>query len=246
MQLRSADTHPFGALSGYVPLRSGEIALYRAIREAVPIVDAALMKIIRLVGGFSVCCGDAAAERGLAGFLRTVNVGRGQRGINSFLDQYLDSLSTCGRAVGEIVPQRGGGAAAVLCGDVSRVEVREGASPLEFCLCAWDESGALCAPAPPGTAAFYPVSSGSREPLWGVAAALHAVYDGNPAENLPCAGTKLGAGGQCALCGDLQAGQRQRAQPGPGAQRPDRPGVGPGPWRAQRTAMCAILWRREM
>lgn len=144
VQLRSADTHPFGALSGYVPLRSGEIALYRAIREAVPIVDAALMKIIRLVGGFSVCCGDAAAERGLAGFLRTVNVGRGQRGINSFLDQYLDSLLTCGRAVGEIVPQRGGGAAAVLCGDVSRVEVREGASPLEFCLCAWDESGALC------------------------------------------------------------------------------------------------------
>lgn len=144
VQLRSADTHPFGALSGYVPLRSGEIALYRAIREAVPIVDAALMKIIRLVGGFSVCCGDAAAERGLADFLRTVNVGRGQRGINSFLDQYLDSLLTCGRAVGEIVPRRGGGAAAVLCGDVSRVEVREGASPLEFCLCAWDESGALC------------------------------------------------------------------------------------------------------
>ena len=143
VQLRSAQRHPFGALENYVPLRSGEIALYRAIREAVPVVDAALMKIIRLVGGFTVPCGDAAAERALAEFLRTVPVGRGQQGINAFVDQYLDSLLTCGRAVGEIVPRRGGGIAAVLCGETEQVEVREGASPLEFTLCSWDESGTL-------------------------------------------------------------------------------------------------------
>ena len=144
VQLRSPGRHPFAAaMNGYVPLRSGEIALYRAIREAVPIVDAALMKIIRLVGGFRVACGDAEAERRLEQFLRTVNVGRGQRGINSFLDQYLDSMLTCGWAVGEMVPRQGGGLAAVLCAEASQVEVREGASPLEFSLCAWDESGAL-------------------------------------------------------------------------------------------------------
>lgn len=143
VQLRSAQCHPFGVLAGYVPLHGGEIALYRAIREAVPVVDAALMKIIRLVGGFSVACGDAAAQRQLAEFLRTVPVGRGQQGINAFLDQYLDSLLTCGRAVGEIVPRRGGGIAAVLCGETEQVEVREGASPLEFQLCSWDEGGTL-------------------------------------------------------------------------------------------------------
>ena len=100
VQLRGAAHHPFCALEGYVPLRSGEIALYRAIREAVPIVDAAIMKIIRLAGGLEVRCGEAGAERALAEFLRTVDVGRGQRGINCFVDQYLDSLLTCGRAVG--------------------------------------------------------------------------------------------------------------------------------------------------
>lgn len=144
VQLRGAAHHPFCALEGYVPLRSGEIALYRAIREAVPIVDAAIMKIIRLAGGLEVHCGEAGAERALAEFLRTVDVGRGQRGINCFVDQYLDSLLTCGRAVGEIVPRRDGGdIAAVLCGEAQQVEVREGASPLDFTLCARDEGGRL-------------------------------------------------------------------------------------------------------
>ena len=144
VQLRGAAHHPFCALEGYVPLRSGEIALYRAIREAVPIVDAAIMKIIRLAGGLEVRCGEAGAERALAEFLRTVDVGRGQRGINCFVDQYLDSLLTCGRAVGEIVPRRDGGdIAAVLCGEAQQVEVREGASPLDFTLCARDEGGRL-------------------------------------------------------------------------------------------------------
>ena len=144
VQLRSASHHPFGALEGYVPLRNGEIELYRAIREAVPIVDAAIMKIIRLVGGLEVRCSDRGAECALREFLRTVNVGRAQQGINCFVDQYLDSMLTCGRAVGEIVPSRNGrDIAAVLCGEVNHVEVREGASPLEFTLCAWDENGYL-------------------------------------------------------------------------------------------------------
>ena len=65
VQLRDGGRHPFGVLDGYVPLRNGEIALYRAIREAVPIVDAALIKLIRLVGGVRVQCGDPRAQEGL-------------------------------------------------------------------------------------------------------------------------------------------------------------------------------------
>lgn len=144
VQLRSAGRQPFGALDAYVPLKNGEIALYRAIREAVPLVDAAIMKIIRLTGGFTVTCSDDAAQCALAEFLRTVNVGRGQQGLESFLAQYLDSLLVCGRAVGEIVPARNGRTiAAVLCGEAGQVEVREGASPLDFALCSWDETGKL-------------------------------------------------------------------------------------------------------
>lgn len=143
-QLRDAGRHPFVQIDGYVPLSCREISLYRAIREAVPVVDAAICKLVRLCGGVTVACRDAGAQEELERFLRTVPVGRGQRGIQSFLDQYLDSMLVCGRAVGEIVPALDGrGVAAVLCGDVSRVEIREGESPLDFALCVRDSDGTV-------------------------------------------------------------------------------------------------------
>ena len=144
VQLRDGGRHPFGVLDGYVPLRNGEIALYRSIREAVPIIDAAILKLIRLTGGAAALCGDRRAQAGLDRFLRTVDTGRGQRGVQSFLDCYLDSLLTCGRAVGEMVLRRDGrGIAALLCGNVADIEVKEGDSPLDFTLCARRENGLI-------------------------------------------------------------------------------------------------------
>ncbi len=141
VQLRTAETHPFGIMAGYVPLKSGEVRLYRTIREAVPLIDAAIVKLIRLTGGFTVHCADAAAQRQLNAFLKTVDAGRGQRGVHAFLDSYLDSLITCGRAVGEMVVTPGGVFRALLCGDVADIEIREGESPLEFEICAPADGG---------------------------------------------------------------------------------------------------------
>ena len=135
VQIREGGRHPFGVLDGYVPLQQGEIELYRSIREAVPIVDAAIWKLIRLAGGVIVQCGDKRAQEELDWFLQHVNTGRGQRGIQSFLDCYLDSMLTCGRAVGEIVPdRRRRDIAALLCGNVADIEIKEGATPMEFAI----------------------------------------------------------------------------------------------------------------
>lgn len=136
VQLRDAHGHPFDALDHYVPLRSGETDLYCTIREAVPVVDAAIAKLVRLCGGFHVQCRDRRAQAGMERFLRTVPTGRGQQGLQAFLDSYLDSMLTVGRAVGEIVPDPGGrDIAAVLCAKVDQVEIREGDNPLDFKLC---------------------------------------------------------------------------------------------------------------
>lgn len=148
VQLRDAGRQPFGALTGYAPLSDGEVRLYRAIREAVPVVDAAIYKLVRLTGGVHVKCGDACAEREMEKFLRTVSAGRGQAGLGAFLECYLDSLLTCGRAVGEIVPRADGREiAALLCGRVEQVEMREGDTPLDFTICGYDAQGRL-APLP--------------------------------------------------------------------------------------------------
>lgn len=142
VQLRDWERHPFGVLDQYVPLQNGEITLYRSIREAVPILDAAIWKLVRLCGGVQIRCADTRAQQGLSRFLATVDTGRGQQGIQSFLDQYLDCMITCGQGVGEIVldPQ-GKSIAALLCADPALVEIREGDSPLDFRLCVREGGG---------------------------------------------------------------------------------------------------------
>ncbi len=144
VQLREWAAHPYTALrSGSMP-GSGELRLYQAVREAVPVVDAAVCKLIRLSGGVKVMCETAETERLLRRFLDQVPVGRGQQGINAFLEQYLDSLLVCGAAVGEMVPAAGNRSlAALLCGRVDQVEPREGESPLEFALYGPDEKGRM-------------------------------------------------------------------------------------------------------
>lgn len=141
-QLRDGSTHPFGALRGYTPLGTGEERIYREIREAIPVLDAAVGKLVRLCGGFTVACGNQQAQKKLGDFLETVPCGRGQFGINNFLAGYLDSLLTYGRAIGEMVI--GGGKLRAVCwGDVTGLEIQEGDNPLDVVLWGPDEHGCM-------------------------------------------------------------------------------------------------------
>ncbi len=139
-QLRPAERHPYHQALGFVPLGTPELRLYQAMREALPVLDAAIVKLVRLTGGFRAVCSDPEAERRLGEFLQKVPCGRCQVGIQSFLDAYLDSLLTYGRAVGELVVAEGR-LRAVVWGDVSKIQVQEGDSPLDITLCAPVEGG---------------------------------------------------------------------------------------------------------
>lgn len=138
-QLRRG-AQPFGALKGYVPLGAGEAEMYHQLREALPVLDAAVGKLVRLSGGFAVKCRNEAAQGRLENFLRTVPTGYGQVGFDSFLSCYVDSLLTYGRAVGELVVADGR-LQAVCWGDIASLEIREGENPLELVLCGPDERG---------------------------------------------------------------------------------------------------------
>jgi len=141
-QLRFSNSHPFGALRGFVPLGGGEERIYRELREAIPVLDAAVGKLVRLSGGFQVKCKNAEAQKKLEHFLRTVPCGRGQVGIDSFLGGYVDSLLTVGRAVGEMVVV-GDKLRAVCWGDVTQLQAQEGESPLDVVLYGPDQHGTL-------------------------------------------------------------------------------------------------------
>ncbi len=141
-QLRGGEMHPFGALRGYTAVSGGEERLYRQLREAVPVLDAAVGKLVRLSSGFQVRCKDRESQSKLEEFLRTCPCGRGQVSINSFLSGYLDSLLTCGRAIGELVVANGK-LRAVCWGDTAVLDIRQGDSLLDVEIWGPDSHGLM-------------------------------------------------------------------------------------------------------
>ena len=141
-QLRNGNIHPFSAIRSFTPLGGGEEQMYREMREAIPVLDAAVGKLVRLSGGFGVKCRNAAVQKKLEQFLKNVPCGRGQVGIDSFLTSFVDSVLTYGRAVGELVVS-GGKLRAVCWGDVTQLQIQEGENPLETVIWGMDEHGTM-------------------------------------------------------------------------------------------------------
>ena len=98
---------PLSPLDRFTPAASPRFALYEALREAVPLIDAAICKLVRLTLGFEAHCADAAADRALQSFIGSVPLAGCGCGVHAFLSSYLEQLLTCGTAVGEIVVQNG-------------------------------------------------------------------------------------------------------------------------------------------
>lgn len=121
---QTKNRHPFGILGGYTPLAEPQMKLYYALREAVPVIDAAIFKIVRLTGGFTVECGNAQAQRAVEEFIRCVPVGGNRYGLNAFVETYFEQLLTCGTALGEIVTDTDGMPCALFNSPLDSVELK--------------------------------------------------------------------------------------------------------------------------
>ena len=83
-----------------------EYSLYDALRANLPIIDAAIGKIVRLTGDFRLKAEDQSVQPQLDRFAMEVPVGISGVSINTFADMYLDSLLTYGKAIAEILPDK--------------------------------------------------------------------------------------------------------------------------------------------
>ena len=77
--------------------------LYRHLREAVPIIDTAIYKLVRLTGGFSVKSKNGSNQNDLDDFVNSINVNGTGVGLQHFIDIYFEQLLTYGTSLGEIV-----------------------------------------------------------------------------------------------------------------------------------------------
>lgn len=114
-----------------------ERELYDRLREGVPVIDAAICKLVRLIGSFRIEVGNAAAQRAADELCREVKFNGSSFGLVNFIYDYLDSLLTYGTAVGEMIPDAcGEGIAALYQASLDDVEIRADKTPLDLVVCA--------------------------------------------------------------------------------------------------------------
>ena len=127
-------SHPFASLDRYKAV--AERDMYKALREAVPVIDAALCKIVRLVGDFKLSADNPEVDALLEDFKDNVKVGPTGLGLKSYLDTYLSDLLTFGEAVGEMIPAGDfSGISALYNGSMDEIELKEGENPLDIRVC---------------------------------------------------------------------------------------------------------------
>ena len=108
-----------------------EYRLYRELREKVPVIDAAIMKLIRLLGEFKIVCENEQSQNAMDDFVSRVPVGGVSTGLYTFICSYFDQLLTCGKAVGEIAVYEDGGVAALYNAPADAIVLREGENPVD-------------------------------------------------------------------------------------------------------------------
>lgn len=136
---RQRENIPFGTyLSGCAQHRN-TLELYSSLRESVPVIDAAVTKIVRLLGTFAVSTEDKRYKEALESFLKNVRTSAGTQGLHSFVYAYLDQLLTYGYAVGEMVPSGNlGGIWGLYNASLFDVVLKSGDSTMDMVVCRRD------------------------------------------------------------------------------------------------------------
>lgn len=118
-----------------------ERSLYAALRRSVPVIDAALGKIVRLLGTFRIVTDDPSAQAEADRFAREVRVNGSAQGLAAFVWDYMDCLLTYGEAVGEMLLNAGqNGVFALYNADPDDVRIIAGSSPMELLVCRSDSA----------------------------------------------------------------------------------------------------------
>lgn len=105
--------------------------VYRSLRENVPVIDAAVMKIVRLVNDFSFETGNERVDEAMNAFFEEIPVGGNQTGISAFAASYLSDLLTYGSACGEMIADDYG-FYALNNGELCALEVRRAENGLDL------------------------------------------------------------------------------------------------------------------
>lgn len=118
--------------------------LYKTLKDNIPVIDAAIYKIIRLMGNFSIQTGSDTLDTDINRFLKNIRVNACETGITSFLSCYLEQMLVYGTAVGEIVLDRKHKhISALYNASLDNVQLISNGNPLDIKVCTQNSDGSL-------------------------------------------------------------------------------------------------------
>lgn len=130
VQTSAFSNHPYAHLGGFFNLGLNN-RVFRSLRESVPVIDAAILKIIRLMNDFEFETGNDTVDSAMNGFFESVCVGGNQTGISAFVSTYMSDLLTYGSAVGEMIADDNG-FYALYNGELNALEVKRAQNDLDI------------------------------------------------------------------------------------------------------------------
>ncbi len=130
VQTSAFSNHPFVNLGGFMNLGLNN-RVYKSLRENVPVIDAAVLKIIRLINDFEFETGNDQTDVQMNKFFEGICVGGNQTGISAFVSTYLSDLLTYGSAAGEMIADDSG-FYALYNGELNVLEVKRAQNNLDI------------------------------------------------------------------------------------------------------------------
>ena len=94
------------ALNEYSPFGKNNIAIYRMLREAIPVLGAAVNRIRTLIGEYEIDTGNDSLNEIVKSFNNEVKVNDFDKGMDTYLSETIDSALVTGMSFSEIVMNR--------------------------------------------------------------------------------------------------------------------------------------------
>lgn len=126
----------FANFESFLPSAAEEIELYGALKNSVPVISAAISKLVHLTGGFKMICSKEKYQPFLDEFVESVDVNSTGNGLDRFIEVYFECLLTYGTAVGELVLDKNGKVVQLYNTPIKNIRLRRNpANPIKIELC---------------------------------------------------------------------------------------------------------------
>ena len=131
--------NPFAVMENFFPSAAEETELYGALKNSVPVISAAITKLVHLTGGFKMRCSKEQYQQFLDEFVDAVDVNSTGNGLDRFMAVDFECLLTYGTAVGEMVLDKNGKVIQLYNTPIKNIRLRRNpAKPIEVQLCSFN------------------------------------------------------------------------------------------------------------